>query len=117
MGDYGVASTWNDVKAGREKEGLNLWMDVVTMNEKAVANGQVERWDAVIFEPSPNAPAGAIRVYGTDEQVEAFIRSDDFVKLVNRAGLLLNGFGYRRFMTGQALADGFAQFTELVNSL
>ena len=117
MGDYGVAITWSDTKAGREKQALELWVDSVTLNEKAVANGQIERWDAVVFEPSAGGPAGAVRLYGTDEQIEAFIRSDDFMRITLQAGLLLTGFGYRRFMTGQAMADGFARMTEVVGTL
>jgi hypothetical protein len=117
MGDYGVAVTWGDVKPGREKKALDLWADAVTMNEKAVADGRIESWDAIIFEPSGAPPDGVTRLYGTDEQIERFIRSEEFQDMINRAVLLLANVGVRRFLRGNALAEGFARFTKLVESL
>jgi len=73
--------------------------------------------DAVIFEPSPTGPAGAVRVYGTEQQVEEFIRSDDFQEQLVRAQLLCHDIGIRRFMTGEALVQGFVKYAQLVNTL
>ncbi|HZU73405.1 MAG TPA: hypothetical protein VE990_11615 [Acidimicrobiales bacterium] len=117
MADYGVAITWNESKAGREKQALALWMEAVAMNDKAVANGELEKWDAVIFEMAPGSPAGALRLYGSEEQVEAFMRTDDFRQTIMRAGMLLNNVGYVRFVTGDRLVEGFAKYAELVESL
>ena len=117
MADYGVAVTWGDAKAGRDQKALELWADAITQNEKAVADSRIDRWDAVVFEPNGAAPAGAVRFYGTQDQIEAWIRSDDFQETMMRGGLLLNNFAYRRFTTGDALADGFARFAQAVNSL
>jgi hypothetical protein len=117
MADYGVAVTWGDAKPGRDQKALELWADAVTQNEKAIADSRLERWDAIIFEPSGNPPAGVVRLYGTDEQIEAFIRSDDFQDTMLRGGLMLNNFGYRRFMTGDALAQGFARYAQALNTL
>jgi hypothetical protein len=117
MADYGVAVTWGDPRAGREKKALELWLDTVTLNEKAVADGRIERWDAVIFEPTGSPPAGALRIYGTQQQVEEFVRSDDFSEQVLRAELLLSNVALRRFATGDLLATQFAKYAQLVESL
>jgi hypothetical protein len=117
MGDYGVAVTWGDAKAGRDQKALELWADAVTQNEKAVADSRVERWDAVVFEATGAPPAGAVRFYGTQQQIEEWIQSDDFQDTMLRGGLLLNNFGYRRFLTGDALADGFARFAQAIGAL
>jgi hypothetical protein len=117
MADYGSAVTFGAAKAGREQKALELWADTVTLNDKAVANGRIDRWDAVIFEPSPTGPAGAVRVYGTEQQVEEFIRSEDFQDQLVRAQLLCHDIGIRRFMTGEALVQGFVRYAQLVNTL
>jgi hypothetical protein len=117
MGDYGIAVTWGDTKPGREMKALDLWADAMTQNEKAVADSRIERWDAIVFEPSGGTPAGVVRFYGTDEQIEAWIRSADFQETVVRGELLLNNFGYRRFMTGDALVEGFGRFAQAVSAL
>jgi hypothetical protein len=117
MADHGVAVTWGEVKPGRERQSLEVWADAVTLNDKAVADGRVERWDAVIFEPRGGPPLGAIRLYGEQAQVDEFIRSDDFQDIILRAGLHVSSIGYRRFMTGDALADGFARLSAAVEAL
>src|SRR2546429_7261497 len=78
MADHGVAVTWGSAKAGRERKALELWADAVTTNEKAVANGLIERWDAVVFEPAPGGPAGGIRLYGTRGQVDGVLEFHHF---------------------------------------
>jgi len=117
MADYGVAVTWGEPKSGREKKALELWADTITINDKAVANGQIDSWDVVIFEPSATPPAGVIRLYGSQDQMEQYLRSEDFGDTINRATLLLNNVGLRRFMTGAALGDAFGRYTRLVESL
>jgi hypothetical protein len=117
MADFGLAITWGDPKAGREKHSLEVWADGATLNDKAVADGRIERWDAVLFEPSGTPPAGAIRLYGTREQIEDFAHSEDFLSVIRRAQLTVNALGLRRFMTGDALMQAFADFSETVNSL
>jgi hypothetical protein len=117
MADYGVAVTWGDAKPGRDQKALELWADAVTQNEKAAADTRIERWDAIVFEPIGSPPAGVIRFYGTREQIEAWIQSDDFQETMTRGGLLLNSFGYRRFMTGDALAQGLARFAQTISAL
>jgi len=117
MADYGVAVTWGAAKPGREKKSLDLWADTITVNDKAVANGQIESWDVVVFEPTATPPAGVTRLYGSQDQIEKYIRSDDFQDAVARATLLLNDVGMRRFMMGAGLVDGMSRYTKLIDSL
>ena len=117
MADYGIAVTWGDPKPGREKKSLELWADSVAVNEKAVANGRIESWDAVIFEPSASPPAGVIRLHGSQQQIEEFVRSEDFEDIIDRATLLLFNVGIRRFLQANALAEGFARYTRLIEAL
>ena len=117
MADYGVAVTWGEAKPGRERQALEVWADAITLNDKVVADGRVDRWDAVVFEPSGGPPLGAIRLYGTAEQIDALVRADDFTDIILRAQLTVSAVGYRRFTTGDALADGFARLSAAIESL
>jgi hypothetical protein len=117
MSDYGVAVTWGDLKTGREKMALDSLAEATTNNDKAVANGMIASWDVVIFEPTGTPPAGAMRIYGTQDQIEEFIRSDEFVDPLEKAQLCVNNVGIRRFVTGAALAEGLGKFAGQINSL
>jgi hypothetical protein len=117
MADHGVAVSWGDAKPGREKKALELWADAVVLNDKAVADSRISSWDAIVLDPSPTPPAGVTRIYGAQDQIEQFIRSDDFQGIVERATLLLNNVGLRRFMSGEALAQAFTRYASLIDSL
>lgn len=117
MADYGLAITWGEPRPGREHKALELFSESVTANEKAVANGQIEKWDAIMFEPNGNPPAGAIRFYGTQEQIEAILQDGDIRSILMRAGLYLSNFGIRRFTTGDALMAGMGGYMEALGTL
>jgi hypothetical protein len=117
MADYGLAVTWGEFKPGRERKALDLWAEAVAYNDKLVADGRVERWDAVAFEPSGAYPSGAVRYYGSAEQIEALVASEEFVNIVTRGQLCLFNFGVRRFVTGQSLFDEVVRSAALIESL
>jgi hypothetical protein len=117
MADYGAAISWGDPKTGREKKSLDLFGEVMTLNEQAVGDGRIESWDVVLFEPVGSPPTGTMRVYGTAEQIEAFVASTEFTGSLQRASLLLDHVGVRRFRTGNALMEGVGQYSALIDSL
>lgn len=117
MADHGLAVAWGEVKPGRESKTLELWSEAVVYNEKLVADGKVERWEAVLFEPSGSYPSGTVRYYGTAEQMGALAESEEFLRIVTRGQLLFLGFGFRRFATGQAMMDAVGQFAGVIESL
>jgi hypothetical protein len=117
MADYGIALTWGEPKPGREKQSLEVWADGAALNDKAVADGRLDSWDAVIFEPSGAPPAGAIRLYGTREQIEAFVHSGEFESVIRRAQLTVSAFAFRRFVAGEALMQAFGEYSATVNAL
>jgi hypothetical protein len=119
MADYGVANTWVDVKPGREKQAMELFGTVTMQYEQAVKDGRLDSWDVILFEPNgaPGAPGGAFRAYGTQDQVETFIRSDEFAESASRAQVLLTGFGYRRFIMNDALMKEMGTFATVLDSI
>ena len=117
MADHGLAVTWGEFKPGRERKALHLWGDAVAFNDKAVADGRIEGWDAILFEPSGTVPAGAVRYYGTAEQIGAMAQSADFLGIVERGQQFLSSFGFRRFVIGQAMADAVTRVPGLVDQL
>jgi len=117
MADYGVAVTWGEPKPGREKKALDVFMEASANYDKAVANGKIESWDVVFLEPSGTPPAGVIRLHATREQIEEYLQVDDFMVPFQRAWLVLNNVGMRRFVTGAALMEGMGRYTQVLDSL
>jgi hypothetical protein len=117
MADYGVAVTFGDSKPGREKKALEELAEATTNTDKAVAEGRLESWDVVILEASGTPPAGVIRLYGSRQQIEEFVQSDEFLDPFQKASLLVNNVGMRRFVTGAAILEGMSRYTQILDSL
>jgi hypothetical protein len=117
MADYGVAVTFGEAKPGREKKGLEVLAEATANNDKAVADGKLDSWDVVFFEPSGTPPAGVIRLRGTREQIDEYVQSDEFLVPFQTASFLVNNVGMRRFITGAAILEGLARYTQILDSL
>jgi hypothetical protein len=117
MADHGAAVTWGSPKSGREKKSMDLFGSVIALNDKAVADGRLASWDVVLFEPGAVPPNGAMRLYGGLEQINAFLGSDEFKDALQKATLVLDNVGVRRFVTGDALMESVGKYTELLDSL
>lgn len=118
MSDYGHVTAWSGIRAGRERQALELWADAVDLYEKAVANGLIEEYETQLFQPSGSAlPTGIITLWGTREQVEAIDRDEDRMRLQVRAGLVLEGLVQTRSVRGAALLEGIGTFQAEADAL
>ena len=64
----------------------------------------------MLFEPTGVPPSGAIRLYGSQAQIDEFIHSEDFQSVILRAGLTINAVASCCFTTGDVLTQSFARF-------
>ena len=118
MGDYAHITSWGGVRVGREQQALELWSDALTLYEKAKANGQIEDYDTMLFTPSGGAlPNGIIALWGTAEQVDAFGRDADRLRLQARAMVLLDDLVESNAVRGGALLEMMGIYTEVTGSL
>lgn len=118
MGDYGHVTSWGGIRAGRERQALALWTDAIDFYEKAKANGLIDEYEVLLFQPTGGAlPAGIITLWGTQDQVDAIARNDDRMALQMRATLLLESHVETRAMRGAAMLEGVGTFQTLVDSL
>jgi hypothetical protein len=118
MGDHGHVTAWSGVKAGREAQGLQLWADAVDFYEKAKANGLIDEYEAVLFQPTGSAlPNGIITLWGSEDQIDAIDRNDERMALQMRAGLLLDGLVQTRSVRGAALLEGLGTYQAALDSI
>ena len=116
--DYGVAVTWGEARGGREQQGLDLFVEVATVYEKAIADGRLDSWDAVIFEPVGGLPGGEIRLYfNSSSELEAYLASDEYGTIFTRAGMLLHNMGMRRFTRGEVLAADLGRYADAISQV
>lgn len=116
-GDYGISVTWGAPRPGREKMGLEIWADAIDHAEKLQANGRIAEYDAVIFAPTAGLPAGVFTLWGTREQIDEVAYDKERQTLLMRTAFANEGVSEVRSMRGAALAEGFGDYTAVVQSL
>jgi hypothetical protein len=118
MGDYAHVTAYGSIRVGREKQAFQVWADALDFYEKAQANGLIESYDIVLFQPSGGAlPTGMITLWGSQDQIDAIGRNEDRTALQLRAGLVVENLVESRAMRGAPVLDGVMQFQEVINSL
>ena len=118
VAEYGYVTAWTGVRTGRERQAMELWADAIGIYDKAKANGQIEDFEAVLYQPTGGAvPGGIITLWGSQDQVDAMRRDQDRIRLQARALILLEGLVETTAMRGGAVLEMMGLFDEVSRSL
>jgi hypothetical protein len=71
----------------------------------------------VLFEATGVFPDGAVRYFGSAEQITALAADEEFLRLILQGQLNLFGFGFRRFVTGEEMMHAVGQAAEAIDAL
>ena len=92
MADYGAVLAWNSPRQGREAKALEVFVEAQAMFEKAQANGLIDSFETVLFQATGGAlPGGMTIAWGSEDEMDAWRRNDDYVRLQNQATLVADG--------------------------
>lgn len=118
MADYGAVLAWNSPRQGRETKALEVFIEAQEMYEKARANGLIDGFETVLFQATGGAlPGGMTTSWGSEDQIDAWSRNDDYVRLQNQATLVADGVAVTRCIRGQAIMDGMTTYAELIATI
>ena len=111
MADFGLALAWGVPVRGREQKALEVFMEGQEVFDKAQANSEISGFETVLFQASGGGlPGGHTIAWGSEDQIDALARSDGFIRLGNRAGLIVDGVAVGRCVRGEALATGIGGY-------
>ena len=68
---------WGAVARGSEERGLEAFNEALGLLGRRQQEGRIEGFDVVLLDPSGDL-AGYVQVHGTQEQITALRRSEDF---------------------------------------
>lgn len=101
---------WGAVVRGREKQGLAVFQESIEYWGRLQQEGLIERFDVVLLSPHGGDLAGFAVLHG-DRQALGEIRfSDEFERLVVRAGSIVDSLGVVPGYTGEALGPQIALY-------
>ena|SRR5919108_1449592 len=117
MAEAGLFIGWGAPVRGREARGLEVFNEALAYYGRLEQEGVIEGFETVILEPHGGDLNGFILVRGSEEKLAQLRVDGDFVRLRQRAGLIVESVG----VIGAALGDGLEQaittFREAVSEL
>jgi hypothetical protein len=94
MAEAGLWLAWGIPARGRETQALDLLKESTTgYLQRLAQDGRIERFDTAILRPQSTELGGFALIQGTQEQIDALRRDNDFQAWVNQVQLVADQVG------------------------
>ncbi len=104
MKDAALFIGWNRAVPGKESVALELFAMATSYFEGQKKKGNIESYEPVLIGAHAGDLNGFMLIRGTPEKLLTLRRDDDFLHLVVRCGIALEGFGTVEAYRGDGLA-------------
>jgi hypothetical protein len=116
MADRVLFISWGENVAGREQRGLALFNEVIGMYGTMQQEGRIESFDVVLLNPNAGID-GYIEIRGSAEQLNALRDSDDYLRSITAAGLVVHDLRVVEGFTGAGIARMVEIYGEAVDAV
>jgi hypothetical protein len=114
MADAGLFIGWGQVVRGREDRALAVFNETVEFYGQLQSDGRIEDFEVALLQPHGGELYGYAMLRGSEEQIDAVPRDEDFQRLMQRADLIVEGLGIVPALIGEGLGRGIAMYQEEV---
>jgi hypothetical protein len=101
---------WGSVIPGREQKSLKVFNEAIQYYARLQQQGTIESFEPVALDYHGGDLQGFLLVRGEREKLNALRTSEEFLRLNNRAALVVNNFGVINAYIGEELQRLFADF-------
>ncbi len=108
---------WGQVVRGREQLALQTFQETMTYYGKLQEDGSIEGFDTFLLAPHSGDLAGFVIMRGEQASLDAVRSSPEFLRVVTRAGAVVDNVGVVSAYTGEALAQVMGLFGEVSQEL
>jgi hypothetical protein len=108
---------WGQIVRGREKRGLGVFQESVEYYGKLQQEGRIEKFDLFLLAPHGGDLAGFAILQGEPAKLSEIRFSDDFERLITRAGSVVDNVGVVIASTGEKLAKQMGLFAQVADEL
>jgi hypothetical protein len=117
MADAALFIGWGNPVRGREQTSLGVFNESMAYWGQLQAQGEIESVQAFMLEPHGGDLGGFALLLGSRTKLDEIRASDDFQRLVARAGLIVDNLGIVMAATGEALGAQMGMFQAQVAEL
>lgn len=108
---------WGPVVRGREQLALQVFQESVAYYAKLQEDGVIDSFDTVLLAPHAGDLAGFFLMRGEQSALDTVRSSPEFLRVVTRAGAVVDNVGVVSAYTGEALGQLMALFGEVSQEL
>jgi hypothetical protein len=112
MADAGLFIGWGQVVRGREDRALEVFNETIEMYGQMQSDGRIEDFEIALLQPHGGELAGYAMLRGSEAQMDALGRDEDFERLMTRADLIVDGLGIVPALMGEGLGRAMSVYQE-----
>lgn len=112
MADAGLFIGWGEVVRGREDRALEVFNETLELYGQMESDGRIESSEVVLLNPHGGELQGFALLRGSEAQMDAVARDDDFQRVITRASLIVERLGVVPAAIGEGLGRSMAIYTE-----
>ena len=112
MADAGLFIGWGQVVRGREDRALDVFNETIELYGQMQADGRIESFEVCLLQPHGGELGGFELIRGSEEQVDALRRSEDFERINTKASLVVDDLGIVDMLIGEGLGRAMAIYQE-----
>ena len=101
---------WGPAVRGREHKALQVFNEAIQFYTRLQQQGTIESFEPVALEPHGGDLNGFLLIRGDREKLNALRTSEEFLRLSNRAALIVDNFGVITAFIGEEPQRLFADF-------
>jgi hypothetical protein len=108
---------WGPVVRGREQLALTVFQESIVYYGALQQDGQIDGFDTFLLAPHSGDLGGFIMMRGEQSKLDAVRSSPEFLRIVARAGAVVDNVGVVSAYTGDALGQVMGIFGEVSQGL
>ena len=108
---------WGQVVRGREQLALQVFQESIAYYGKLQKDGQIDGFETFLLAPHSGDLDGFIMMRGEQSKLDAIRSSPEFLRIVTRAGAVVDNVGVVSAYTGDALSQVMGLFGEVSQAL
>ena len=113
MADRMMFISWGPPVRGREQRSLEVFNEAMGLFGSMQQSGRIESFDVVLMRPNGHFN-GYVQVHGSAEQLAAMRESDDFMRSVADALMIVEDFRLMDGVTNEGVAQQMAIWQEAI---
>jgi hypothetical protein len=105
VADAGLFIGWGEVVHGREERALEVFNETLELYGQLQSDGRIEDFEVALLDPHGGELQGYALLRGSEEQIDSVRRSEEFLRVMTKASLVVDDLG----IIGASIGEGLGR--------